>query len=159
MVDHRYLDSISVLPENTTLERILKQHGMSNTPIRRQVLALFMNSNKALQHSDIEQRLPQIDRITLYRTLQTFVKKRLVHVIPTDRKSIQYAYGRVAPKAGRERHIHFSCEICGDTQCMDLPLQLDISEISRRYAVKSVEVILRGVCGVCSSEDEKKVTR
>lgn len=157
MVDNQYSDSISILPEDITLERILKEHGMSNTPIRRRVLALFMNSNKALQHSDIEQHFPKIDRITLYRTLQTFVQKRLVHTIPTDRKSIQYAYGRVAPKAGRERHIHFSCEKCGDTQCMDLPLQVDISEIAKRYAVRSVEVILRGICGVCSTKEPKEL--
>lgn len=150
---HQYLDSISILPEDITLERILRQHGMSNTPIRRKVLALFMNSSKALQHSDIEQHFPKNDRITLYRTLQTFVNKRLIHTIPTDRKSIQYAYGRVAPKVGRERHIHFSCEICGDIQCMDMPLQVDISEIAKRYAVRSVDVVLRGVCSNCASKE------
>lgn len=155
MAKHQYLNGISIIPEEATLELILKQHGMSNTPIRRKVLALFMNSNKALQHSDIEQYFPKNDRITLYRTLQTFVKKRLIHTIPTDRKSIQYAYGRVSHKIGHERHIHFSCEICGGIQCMDMPLHVDISKIAKHYAIRSVDVVLRGVCNICNDSQNK----
>ena len=55
---------------------ILKKNQLSVTDSRKQILELFINSEGALAHSDIEKHTGDIfDRVTVYRTLQTFVDK------------------------------------------------------------------------------------
>ncbi len=42
-----------------------------------------MDSNGALAHADIEKKTGEsFDRVTVYRTLQSFVEKGIVHLIP-----------------------------------------------------------------------------
>lgn len=56
---------------------------MSITDSRMQILDLFYNNEGALAHADIEKKTGDaIDRVTIYRTLQTFEEKGI------DRKSV-----------------------------------------------------------------------
>ena len=77
--------------ENEILS-ILKKNQLSITDGRRKILELFLQSNGALAHADIEKNTDAaFDRVTVYRTLQTFVDKGIVHHIPTTDNSILYA--------------------------------------------------------------------
>ena len=59
---------------------ILKHYGLSITESRKQILELFHASKGALAHADIEKRSSaSFDRVTIYRTLQTFVEKGIIH--------------------------------------------------------------------------------
>ena len=53
---------------------ILKKNQLSVTDGRKKILGLFLNSEGALSHADIEKDTDSsFDRVTVYRTLQTFV--------------------------------------------------------------------------------------
>ncbi|HYK44276.1 MAG TPA: transcriptional repressor, partial [Parafilimonas sp.] len=71
---------------------ILKSSQLHITENRLKILEVFQKSAHALSHADIEKLTGKhFDRITIYRTLQTFVEKGIVHIIPTSDNSIMYA--------------------------------------------------------------------
>ena len=71
------------------IEDVLKKNQLSVTDGRKKILELFLNSEGALAHADIEEKTGEtFDRVTVYRTLNTFVEKGIIHHIPTTDNSI-----------------------------------------------------------------------
>ncbi len=60
-------------------DNLLKKNGLSITGSRKKILQLFFEQPGALAHGDIEKRAGEkFDRVTIYRTLQTFVDKGIM---------------------------------------------------------------------------------
>ena len=58
------------------IDEILKHNQLSVTGSRKKILELFLSSAGALAHSDIEKKTGEkFDRVTIYRTLNTFLEK------------------------------------------------------------------------------------
>jgi Fur family ferric uptake transcriptional regulator len=71
---------------------LLKRTGLSITDGRKKILEGFFQENSALAHADIELHVgTDFDRVTIYRTLQTFVDKGIIHTIPTPDNAVVYA--------------------------------------------------------------------
>jgi Fur family ferric uptake transcriptional regulator len=101
---------------------ILKQSGLSITESRRKILELFYDNDGALAHADIEKKTAAaFDRVTVYRTLQTFVDKGIIHQIPTTDNSVLYALCKHNCEQGHHHddHVHFICNNCEKTICLD----------------------------------------
>jgi Fur family ferric uptake transcriptional regulator len=79
---------------------LLKRNSLSITDSRKKILQLFLEQAGALAHGDIEKKAGEkFDRVTVYRTLQVFVDKGIIHTIPTADNSIRYALCKmIAPK-------------------------------------------------------------
>ena len=74
------------------VSQILKRNQLSVTGSRKKILGLFLENEGALAHADIEKKAGEkFDRVTLYRTLQVFVEKGILHSIPSADNSIRYA--------------------------------------------------------------------
>ena len=66
--------------KHTASETLLKNFKLRSTPNRQEILELFLQRNYALSHGDIEKEIDsQLDRVTLYRTLKTFLDRGLIH--------------------------------------------------------------------------------
>src|SRR5258708_16077100 len=92
------------------IDDILKRNQLSVTSGRRKILELFLQQGGALSHSDIEKKAGEkFDRVTVYRTLQTFLEKGLIHNIPTADNSIRYALCKSDCDGGQHQddHLHF----------------------------------------------------
>src|SRR6187549_1806420 len=101
---------------------LLKKNQLSITDSRKKILELFQKSGNALAHSDIEKMSGEhFDRVTIYRTLQTFVEKGIIHTIPTIDNSVMYALCKEECSDGHHHddHVHFICSSCGTTYCLD----------------------------------------
>ena len=134
-------------------ETLLRRNRLSVTEGRRRILQLFLEQPGALSHGDIEKKAGEkFDRVTVYRTLQAFVDKGLIHTIPTSDNSIRYALCKENCSAGHhhDHHIHFQCSECGNTYCLDDVVTPDI-KLPRGYHAKQVEVVVQGVCRKCGS--------
>src|SRR5436190_3660379 len=130
---------------------ILKRNQLSVTESRRKILDLFRQSNGALAHADIETKTgEQFDRVTIYRTLQTFVEKGIVHTIPTADNSVLYALCKDQCSAGHhhDNHVHFICDVCGTTYCLD---HLTVPELLLPVGFKQsrTDVVVSGKCDKC----------
>jgi Fur family transcriptional regulator, ferric uptake regulator len=132
---------------------ILKSNHLSNTDSRREILQVFLRSRSALAHHDIEKKTGEkFDRVTVYRTLQTFIDKGIVHTIPTSDNAVKYALCREECSEGHhhDNHIHFVCDSCGNTTCLDETAIPQI-KLPHGYRQEKVNVIVNGVCKTCKS--------
>ena len=75
---------------HSTIET-LKRNQLSITESRKKILELFVLANSALAHADIEhQSGTEFDRVTIDRTVQTFVEHGINHTIPTSDTFVRY---------------------------------------------------------------------
>jgi Fur family transcriptional regulator, ferric uptake regulator len=130
---------------------ILKKHSLSITVGRKKVLQVFLNKNGALAHADIENNVAGIlDRVTVYRTLQTFVEKGIIHNIPTSDNSILYALCKNDCKGGHHHddHVHFICDACTKTICLNEVIIPPIT-LPKGFKISQAKMIVAGVCANC----------
>ena len=138
---------------NTDIKEILKRSQLSVTASREKILHLFLEQTGALAHGDIEKRAGEkFDRVTVYRTLQTFVEKGIIHTIPTADNSIRYALCKDDCAEGHhhDQHIHFVCSNCKNTYCLDDIVTPDI-KLPKGYSSSHIEVVVEGICKNCNT--------
>jgi Fur family transcriptional regulator, ferric uptake regulator len=130
---------------------ILKRNQLSVTGSRKRILELFLAHNGALAHGDIEKKTGEkFDRVTIYRTLHSFLEKGIIHTIPTADNSIRYALCKDNCSEGHhhDNHIHFLCKDCGTTICLDNVNIPDV-KLPVGFQQEQVEVVVSGVCKDC----------
>lgn len=135
----------------TEIAEILKKNQLSLTTGRQKILELFLQSNGALEHADIEKKTgANFDRVTVYRTLQTFVDKGIIHSIPTTDNSVKYALCKDACEAGHhhDNHVHFICDECSKTICLD-DVTIPSVKLPKGFKPQHAEMVVTGVCGDC----------
>lgn len=130
---------------------ILNKFKLRVTPVRQFILGLFMEREFAISHTDIDKEIKgSLDRITVYRTLKTFLKKGLIHQVPDDKGVMKYALCSEAcsPANHRHDHVHFKCLKCGQTNCLNI--SVPAIRLPKGYASKDTSVLIQGVCRHCS---------
>jgi Fur family ferric uptake transcriptional regulator len=140
----------SNIMQATTID-ILKKHQLSVTDSRKKILELFLQTNGALAHADIEHHSgTEFDRVTIYRTLQTFVEKGMIHTIPTADNSIRYALCKDECSAGHHHddHVHFMCDDCGTTYCLDHVTVPEL-KLPKGFHATQTDVVVSGTCSNC----------
>ncbi|HET9430700.1 MAG TPA: transcriptional repressor [Chitinophagaceae bacterium] len=133
------------------VKEILKRNHLSVTASREKILGLFLEQAGALAHGDIEKRAGEkFDRVTVYRTLQTFVEKGIIHTIPTADNSIRYALCKDDCKEGHhhDHHVHFVCTKCHTTYCLDDVVTPEL-KLPKGYQSNHIEVVAEGICKAC----------
>jgi Fur family ferric uptake transcriptional regulator len=136
------------------IDELLRKSQLSVTGGRRKILELFLQHDGALSHSDIEKKAGEkFDRVTVYRTLQAFVEKGLIHSIPTPDNSIRYALCKDDCSGGQHRddHVHFICNSCGNTICLE-EVVIPAIRLPRGYIAQQVEMLVSGVCKSCAAQ-------
>lgn len=134
-----------------TVNEILKKNQLSVTGSRQSILELFLESDDALAHADIEKKTGEkYDRVTVYRTLQSFMEKGIVHTIPTPDNSIRYALCKDDCTAGHhhDNHVHFICNICHRTTCLDAVTVPEV-KLPKGFRPSERQMIVSGVCEQC----------
>jgi Fur family ferric uptake transcriptional regulator len=132
-------------------EQLLKDYDLRATPGRQEVLTIFLQHDYALSHSDIEKDLPvDADRVTLYRTLKTFLDKGIIHKVLDDQGGLKYAL--CDPTCNHEKHnhnhVHFKCTICGQTTCLDVHIP-DV-KLPKGFTPAETNLLMQGICGNCN---------
>ena len=130
---------------------LLRRNHLSVTESRKKILSLFLQQKDALTHGDIEKKAGEkFDRVTIYRTLQTFVEKGIIHSIPTADNSVRYALCKDCSEGHHhDDHVHFMCDNCSTTICLDNVVSPKI-ELPAGYQANDVQVVIHGVCKQCS---------
>ncbi len=130
---------------------ILKNHKLSVTGSRQKIMELFLASAGALSHADIEKYTGAgFDRVTIYRTLQSFVESGIIHLIPTTDNSIKYALCKDDCESGHhhDNHVHFVCDECKQTTCLD-EVVIPIIKLPRGFTPHQSEMMISGICKDC----------
>lgn len=136
---------------NAPVKDVLKRFRLSITDSRLQILSLFYKAPGALAHADIEKKTEdKIDRVTIYRTLQTFEDKGIIHSIPTSDNSIKYALCKETCSEGHhhDNHVHFICDDCSKTICLDDVLVPEV-KLPRGFKPNQSQMVVKGLCKDC----------
>ncbi|HYF32474.1 MAG TPA: transcriptional repressor [Chitinophagaceae bacterium] len=131
---------------------ILRKNQLSVTGSRKKILELFLGSRgDALAHADIERKAGEkFDRVTIYRTLQTFVDKGIIHSIPTADNSVRYALCKEDCRNGHhnDNHIHFICSNCERTICLE-DVVVPTVTLPEEFAPAHSQMLITGICKQC----------
>jgi len=133
-------------------ERLFKKYALRQTPIRKEILQLFLARNYALSHGDLEDALPAgTDRVTIYRTLKSFEQAGLIHKVPNNAGIEKYAICKqnCVHHQHYDNHVHFSCENCAKTYCLD---HIHIPQLSlpEGFTAHEFRFLVSGICLECS---------
>ncbi len=132
----------------------MHQYGLKVTNARIKVLRILMQSQVALSHGDILTRIHgnELDKVTLYRTLSSFVNAGLAHKVATEDRTWLHALHLPEERnEGVEDHAHFVCDTCERIYCLPLVTE-DMTAIPIKesgFQIKSQEYRLRGTCPSC----------
>ena len=151
-----HFDYIRAMEKERYHREILRNHKLKATSIRLSVLELLSGSSVAMSHAQISDLLDDesIDKVTLYRTLNTFVEKGLAHKVATEDRNWLYAIfdDHVHEhEDASHNHAHFICDECDKIYCF--PIDEDLLSVSKRnlpgFEIKHQEIRLHGRCPVC----------
>ena len=133
-------------------EDILKNSALSVTASRKRILEIFLSADNALAHQDIETKCAeQYDRVTIYRTLQTFLEKGIIHNIPSTDNMVRYALCNetcITSGHHHDNHVHFKCDDCGKTVCLD-DVNIPAVNLPKGYTMKEINMVVNGICKSC----------
>lgn len=131
---------------------LLKQMNLRRTPVRVGVLDVLTRNHRPMSVPEILGKLKRVDTVTVYRTLNTFVRKKIVHRVRSEDRSWLYAMSN-AHSQPRHLHPHFVCERCGKVECLEgaqIPESfIESLHVDRDYLVSYPEVVLHGMCPRC----------
>ncbi len=125
----------------------LQQAGLRVTAARLLVLRTMAPAQQALSHADIEAALPEpLDRVTLYRTLDSLVEARLLaRSVGADRIG---RFARFSGDGHHDAHPHFHCDDCGRVYCLP-GRRPRAPAVPAGFAVEAVDVQVHGHCPAC----------
>src|SRR4051812_48123781 len=147
------MNTVETRNMTSRLNDILRRKHLSVTESRKKILSLFLSTQDALAHGDIEKKAGEkFDRVTVYRTLQTFVEKGIIHTIPTSDNSVRYALCKDCTEGHhQDDHVHFLCTSCNKTICLDNIVSPNI-QLPSGYLPQTVQVVINGICKECRKE-------
>lgn len=111
----------------------------------------------ALEHSatplfihQLAKQCPQVDRTSIYRTLELFQRLNIIEIIHTGFKKRYELAGPFKP-----HHHHLQCTTCGELVAIDTPrLEELVNAVAatNRYRLTSHHIELHGVCPRCQTK-------
>ncbi len=141
------------MTEGKDIADLLSSHGLKKTPIRIQILNLFLQHHYALSANDLVDHMKSgIDRVTVYRTLIAFEAQGILHKASENKHGIKYALCQHSSsyQEHADKHVHFVCESCNQTYCLSDVVIPEV-QISAEFSVHKVNYTISGVCGACQT--------
>jgi len=131
------------------MKNLLKSKKLSETPFRKEVLAIFSNYENAIPMSVIEQDLKDYNRITLYRTIKIFIEKGVIHEIAMSGAASNYALCQdcCSSDQHQHQHIHFKCSQCEMVSCVQVTEFPSLT--IPHYQIEQLEIQASGICKSC----------
>ncbi len=132
--------------------KILHAAGLRRTPVRTGVIELLAASKRPVDVASVVEKLPGgTDVVTVYRTLNTLVKKKLARRVRGEDRS--WLYELINHTPGHDHvHAHFVCDSCGVVECLpdiQAPSLPKPTKIARGYDITKQELTLHGTCPKC----------
>ncbi|MDB5273626.1 MAG: Fur family transcriptional regulator [Chitinophagaceae bacterium] len=138
------------------LADILEKHQLRKTDTRLHVLTIFFNHEYALAHSDLEKELGRAyDRVTIYRTLNTFEEAGIIHQVPAQGETrFALCHSACDPQHHQDQHLHFNCSSCDQIFCLE-EVHLPAIAYPRNYEVHSLNITATGICKSCKNKNSE----
>lgn len=138
---------------NGIYETRLIRHGIRPTSIRIMILKTMETFTTAFGLNDLEKRLDTVDKSSIFRTLNTFMKHHVIHSIDDGSGSIRYSLCDDEEVCSLDRlHVHFACTSCRKTFCMR-DVHVPVTGLPAGFVLSDVNYVLKGLCPECAADN------
>jgi len=132
------------------IDHKLEIRNIKPTAMRQLILQILTEQKTAISLPELESKFERADKATLYRTLKTFEKNKLIHSIDDGTGSIKYALCQDSCECHPEDlHVHFLCTNCNQTYCLN-DISVPSINLPSSFSLESVNMVVKGVCSICS---------
>lgn len=131
---------------------ILKEHDLKHTKQRVRVLEEIALDKSAVSQPELEKKLgKEIDRVTLYRILNTYEDKGILHRIMDMNGTANYAIcsGSCSEHHHHDEHVHFNCTNCLKIYCLEVTIPRVKMPVG--FKANAVSATAYGICENCST--------
>ncbi|MEH6680819.1 MAG: transcriptional repressor [Sediminicola sp.] len=120
-----------------------------NTHSTTVILNSLKESGEALSHERLQSQLgEEMDRATIYRTLNRLHEDGLVHRIVADDGKQYFAFCLDCGEKGhRHDHFHFRCNDCGRVECLSMEIKISLPQ---GYRGDNFNGLVSGRCAGCA---------
>lgn len=149
-------------------EALISHAGLRPTKARLAVLGVIAETNSALSHTEIVERLAahkEFDRVTIYRVLDWLTEHGLIHKISGsgDKRAwkfqlSQQRFKTVAPPSNNgfltnnnHHHAHLHCQQCGKVTCVHELEPHFPPQVLAQYQVSAIDINIKGICADCAT--------
>jgi Fur family ferric uptake transcriptional regulator/Fur family zinc uptake transcriptional regulator len=144
--------------ERPGLRALLKLAGLKVTPVRMEILDYLVKAGHPLSHAEIHSALPDMDRVTIYRTLTSFTEADIAHQIQGLDGTWRFCAHERDSEGCPGNHPHFLCESCGRMFCL-LDQHMPRVDVREDDIVKSKQFVLYGLCAECAVKPKRGKAR
>jgi len=134
---------------NGKLDKKLQYRDVKPTAMRALVMEILLEQNAAISLKELESKFTVADKSTLFRTLKTFEKKKIIHSIEDGSGSVKYAVCHDSCDCNpSDLHVHFRCTKCEKTFCLN---EIPVPQIKLPvgFDLESVNMVVKGICANC----------
>jgi Fur family ferric uptake transcriptional regulator len=131
--------------------QILKEHDLKHTKQRVRVLEEIVMDETAISQPDLEKKIgTEIDRVTLYRILNTYEDKGILHRIIDKNGTANYAIcsSSCSAEDHHDEHVHFNCTNCSKIYCLNA--MVPNVQMPKGFLASTINSIVYGICKNCN---------
>lgn len=135
--------------ENSLIQT-LRAKNLRATKPRILVLSLFNQKGRPLSHAEILHSLSdQVDRVTLYRILDSFTNKGIIRLVPNINRSTAYILLEQEDRKPAGDMFFLNCTSCHRQYGLSLDLHAKF-KLPVDFKIIHVDVLIEGKCAECS---------
>lgn len=135
----------------TGAEDLLLSRDIRPTPLRRAILEVLLGAGLPLSWRDTFSRLrrrTEADKVSLYRNLDLFERKGIVHKVLGSDGAWRYCALQGEENRCPGNHAHFLCLCCGRMICLeDQPIPT--VTLPKGFTVEGKQLLAYGRCSDC----------
>jgi|SRR5580692_10917456 Fur family ferric uptake transcriptional regulator len=138
---------------------ILKNYGLYATRARLMILDALLRCGPVFDHADLIAACEeQLDRVTVWRTLQLFFERNLLTRAPSSGGAIRYIFrgapGREIPAkmiSRQNSHLQLICQECGKVISVD-NFDLPLGRLPADFEPLYIDTVVNGKCSDCANK-------
>lgn len=124
------------------MEQKLKQAGYKLTSVRKTVMHWITTHGKVFSAKELRAALPELDKVSVYRTLDLLSELDLIHQAHNLHGEMHYEVH------GDVHHHHLVCTGCEKTEC--IPCSVGEVNMPASFTQIHHSMTYTGLCGACS---------
>lgn len=134
---------------NVEVDELLIRKGVRPTSNRVLVMRELVKALRPVSLADLEVALDTLDKTSIFRVLELFAEKDIVHAIEDGSRSVKYelCHGD-AHHSIADQHVHFFCERCREVFCFE-DVNVPLIDVPEGFQANSVNYMLKGLCPKC----------
>lgn len=128
--------------------QLLESHGLQPTSSRLRVIGAIMQHTDTFSLMDLENALETVDKSTIFRALNKFLERGIIHEVDDGSGSKKYCFCTCSSSESHKSHIHFTCLKCHKTMCIK-NMSVPNLKLPPEFSIVETSCLIKGICPDC----------